>query len=133
MTIELATRRYFTIFIPSIIGYLAGTLGITWAEDNVDLPAFALYGLAGVPIVAMLCIFWGHWRFITEIDEFLRTIQIKAVLVGTACVLVVATGWGTLEMLADAPRLQVFWLMPVFWVCYSAAAAVITKREGGVF
>jgi len=131
MTTEQATRRYFQIFIPSMVGYLAGTLATIWAADHMDLPPFALYGLAGVPIFAMLCMFWGHWRFINEIDEFLRTIQIKAVLFGIASVLVVATGWGTLEMLADAPKLQVFWLLPIFWTSYSAAAGVLTKRAGG--
>ncbi|MGI9464624.1 MAG: hypothetical protein ACR2OM_11820 [Aestuariivirgaceae bacterium] len=133
MTPEQATRRYFKIFIPSMIGYLAGSLGITWIADHVNLPPIVLHGLAAIPIAAMLSVFWAHWRFINEIDEFLRTIQIKAVLFGTACVMVVAMGWGTLEMFADAPKLQVFWLMPIFWVCYSAAAVFVTKREGGVF
>ena len=131
MTPEQATRRYFKIFIPSMIVYLAGCLGTGWAADHMSLPPSVLYGLAIVPIAAMLSVFWGHWRFINEIDEFLRTIQVKALLFGTACVLVVATGWGTLEMFADAPRLQVFWLLPIFWVAYSATATVITKREGG--
>ena len=133
MTVEQATRRYFEVFIPSMIGYLAGSVGTIWVAEHLNLPPFALYVLASIPIFAMLAVFWGHWRFINEIDEFLRTIQIKAVLFGIACVLVVATGWGTLEMLADAPKLQVFWLMPIFWVSYSAAAVVLTKREGGVF
>ena len=133
MTPERATGRYFKIFVPAMVGYMAGTLGITWAADNMSLPPVALYGLAVIPIVAILCSFWAHWRFITEIDEFLRTIQIKAVLFGVACVLAIASAWGTLEMLADAPLLSVFWLVPIFWVSYSAAAMVITKREGGVF
>ena len=133
MTHEQATRRYFKVFIPSMVGYLAGSVGTVWAADHLSLPPFAIYVLASIPILAMLVVFWGHWRFINEIDEFLRSIQINAVLFGIACVMVVATGWGTLEMLADAPKLQVFWLMPIFWVSYSAAALVLTKREGGVF
>lgn len=133
MTTERATRRYFQIFIPSMIIYLAGTLGTDWVADNEALPPYAVYAMACIPIFAMLSVFWGHRRFINEIDEFLRTIQIKAVLFGTACLLVVAMGWGSLEMFADVPRLQVFWLMPLFWVAYAAAAGLITKREGGVF
>ncbi|MDA7949227.1 MAG: hypothetical protein MPJ78_17335 [Hyphomicrobiaceae bacterium] len=133
MTTEQATWRYFYVFIPSMIVYTAGVFGITWAVDHLALPAFALCGLAAIPIFAILCALWAHWRFITEIDEFLRAIQINAVLFGVAGVLVVATGWGTLEMLADAPSLQVFWLLPIFWAAYAAAAVVITKREGGVF
>ena len=80
MTVEQATRRYFEVFIPSMIGYLAGSVGTVWAAEHLNLPPFALYVLASIPIFAMLAVFWGHWRFINEIDEFLRTIQIKAVL-----------------------------------------------------
>ena len=133
MTPERATRRYFKIFVPSMLGYLFASLGVAWASDHMSLPPIALYGLAIIPIAAMLSLFWAHWRFINEVDEFLRSIQIKAVIFGTACVMVIATGWGTLEMLADAPKLQVFWLMPIFWVSHSAAVVVVTKREGGAF
>ncbi|MEP3278199.1 MAG: hypothetical protein ABJN26_15315 [Stappiaceae bacterium] len=133
MTPEQATGRYFKIFVPSMIGYLVGSVGTTWAADNMNLPPAALYGLALVPIVAILSAFWAHWRFINEVDEFLRSIQIKAIIFGIACVMVIASGWGTLELLADAPKLKVFWLLPIFWVSYSAAAIVVTKREGGMF
>ncbi len=133
MTTEQATYRYFKVFIPSMIGYMIGSIGLTWAADHMNLPPLALYGLAVIPIAAILAAFWAHWRFACEIDEFLRSIQIKAVIFGIACVMVIATGWGTLEMLTNAPKLGVFWLLPIFWVSYSAAAVVVTKREGGVF
>ena len=111
----------------------AGSLGTTWAADHMNLPPVALYGLAIIPIIAIFSAFWAHWRFVNEIDEFLRTIQVKAVIFGIACVMAIASGWGTLELLADAPILKVFWLLPIFWVSYSAAAVVLTKREAGVF
>ncbi|MEO9526986.1 hypothetical protein [Roseibium sp.] len=133
MTHQQATRRYFMIFVPSMIGYMVATIGVVWARDHADLPAMGLYVLAALPIIAILCTFWAHWRFITEIDEFLRTIQIKAVLFGLVCLMVMASVWGTLENLAGAPALDVFWLVPTFWLSYGAAALVITRRDGGVF
>lgn len=132
MTCERATRRFFEVFIPSMAGYMAGTLGTVWAQDHLNLPPIALYGLAAIPVAAILGIFWAHWRFVTEIDEFLRTIQIKALLFALVCLMVTASAWGTLENLADAPSLDVFWLVPIFWSCYGLAALVITRRDGGV-
>jgi hypothetical protein len=82
----------------------------------MNLPPVALYALATIPVVAILSAFWAHLRFINEVDEFLRTIQIKAVIFGIACVRAIASGWGTLELLADAPKLKVFWLLPIFRV-----------------
>lgn len=130
MTTEHATRRYFAVFTPAILVYAAGSIGLTWAEESISVPQYALYCLAMIPVVAMLTIFWAHWRFAIEIDEFMRLIQIKATLFGVACIMIVASGWGTLELLADAPRLPVFWMLPMFWVTHSLATAFMSKKEG---
>lgn len=130
MTPEQATYRYFKVFVPAQCVYAAGSIGITWVGENSNLSSTVLYTLAFVPIVAIFVTFWAHWRFATEIDEFLQLIQLKGTLFGIACVMVVASGWGTLEMLADAPRLSVFWLLPIFWIAQSVATAFISKREG---
>lgn len=130
MTPEQATYRYFKIFIPAMLVYVAGSVGTVWAADQSLLSPIALYGLAFIPVLAIICAFWAHWRFVIEVDEFLRLIQVKAILFGIACVMAVASGWGTLEMLADVPKLQVFWLLPLFWISYSGAAAYISKKEG---
>ncbi|WP_415403341.1 hypothetical protein [Tateyamaria sp. SN3-11] len=130
MTTEHATYRYFKVFIPAILVYAIGSVGLSWAGNSIPMPQYALYCVAIVPIAAMFVIFWAHWRFATEIDEFMRLIQIKATLVGVVCIMVVASGWGTLEMLADAPRLPVFWLFPLFWVAHSAATAILSQKEG---
>lgn len=130
MTAEQATFRYFKIFIPAMLVYAAGSMTTTWMADHMQLSPLALYGLALIPVVAVIFAFWAHWRFVIEVDEFLRLIQVKAILFGIASVLVLASGWGTLEMLADAPKLQVFWLLPIFWISYSAAATIISKKEG---
>ncbi len=133
MTNEQATRRYFMIFVPSMIAYAAGLLSTQWGAVHMGLQPTALYALAAVPIAAILSIFWAHWRFIKEIDEFLRMIQIKAILFAMSCVMVAASGWGTLEILADAPKFKVFWLLPMFWVSFAASAVFLTKRDGGGF
>lgn len=130
MTPEQATYRFYKIFVPAMFIYLAGTVGIAWLPGSSDLPVFARYALALVPIVAVFFAFWAHWRFATELDEFLRLIQIKSTLFGIACVMVAASGWGQLEMLADAPRLPVFWLLPTFWVAQGLATTFISKRNG---
>lgn len=130
MTPEQATSRYFKVFIPAICVYAAGTAGLTWVVENADLSTGLTYSLALAPLLAIVCAVWAHWRIANEIDQFLRLIQIRGTLFGFAPVMVVASGWGTLEMLADAPRLPVFWLLPTFWIAQSAATAVISKRQG---
>lgn len=130
MTPEKATYRYLKTFIPAMCVYAVGSISITWIGENSNQLSAIRYLLALVPILAIFFTFWAHWRFATEVDEFLRLIQIKGTLFAIACVMIVASGWGTMEMLADAPRLSVFWLLPIFWVAQSVATAFISKREG---
>ncbi|MEM8586944.1 MAG: hypothetical protein AAGG65_02705 [Pseudomonadota bacterium] len=132
MTVERATRRYFALLVPAMLVFISSTLGIVWADDTLTLPAAAPYVLTVVPIAALLSTYWALWRFITEIDEFLRLIQIKSIIIGLIAVTMVITGWGLMELYADAPALGIFWLNPLFWVAYAIAALIITKRDGGV-
>jgi len=130
MSQKQARRRYISIFIPSMAIYFSGTLGISLAAKYQSLPSIALYGLAIIPILALIAWMWAQWRYINELDEFLRMIEIKAVLVGVAGVMAIAAGWGIAEMLTDAPNLPVIWIVVIFSVLYGLAQMVITRREG---
>tara|TARA_R110000850_G_scaffold90933_4_gene193389 strand:+ start:128 stop:538 length:411 start_codon:yes stop_codon:yes gene_type:complete len=127
------TRRYYAAFIPAMVIFLGGSLGLVWLDASIDLPGTVLAALALVPIIALLSTFWIHWRYMQEIDEYLRQIQVKALLSGAAVVLAIATGWGYLESYVDAPALPIFWLNPISWVAYGVTAAFVTKRETGSF
>lgn len=114
-----------------MIIFMAGSLGLAWLDTNSDLPGTVLIALTIIPIMALLSMFWIHWRFMREIDEYLRLIQVKALLSGTAVVMVIATGWGYLESYVDTPALPIFWLNPIFWAAYGAGAGYFTYRDRG--
>ena len=131
MTNEQATRRYFRALIPATIALLGFSYGIKLADNAGLLPALGLYAAALLPVASMLVQFWAYWRYIAEIDEFLRSIQLRAAFVGLVVVMVVATGWGYLEFYAEAPALSIFWLNPLYWIAYGLAVPAITWRYGG--
>ena len=131
MTNEKATRRYFYALIPLMIAFVAASFGIMMVDDAALLPPAGLFAAALVPVALLLGAFWVHWRYMNEIDEFLRSIQINAALASLAVVLTIATGWGFLEFYAGAPALSVFWLNPLFWIAYSLAAVIFSWRSGG--
>lgn len=130
MTNGQATRRYFSIIIPAGAVILGASLALDWADDNSVLAGPGRYAGAIVPIAALLSVFWAHWRYMSEIDEFLRSIQIKALFVALTAVMTIATGWGYLEFYADAPPLSIFWLNPLYWLAYSAGAVIFNIRYG---
>lgn len=130
MTTKQATSRFFRVFVPAMLLYITVTAGMTQLTNDGDLSARTLYALSLIPIVAIFIAFWAQLRFVLELDEFLRLIQIKGTFFGIVCVMVIASGWGQLERLADVPRIQVFWLLPIFWSAQGLATTIISKREG---
>ena len=130
MTQEQAGRRYFSFLIPAAMVFLAASLAIKLADKAAMLPPPALYAAALVPIAALLSMFWAHWRYMNEIDEFLRSIQVKAAFAGFIIVLTIASGWGYLEFYADVAPLSVYWLNPLYWIVYGIAAMLFSLQSG---
>ena len=131
MSNQDAKRRYFRIFIPAMVIFLAASLGIAWAGSLDAQPSWWTIGFAVMPIGALLAVLWAHLRFVNEIDEFLRSIQIKGIMTALTVILAIATGWGFLENYADAPRLHIFWLNPIYWIAYGIATSFFTWRATG--
>jgi hypothetical protein len=129
MTEKQATRRYFKIFIPAMMIYLVWASWIQFLEEQFSLWAMELYSMSIIPIWALLFVFWAHWRFINEIDEFMRSVQIKALLFGLACILVFSTAWWIFEDLASAPVSELSVIMPIFAICYSVAVVYMNLIE----
>lgn len=129
MTESQAKRRYFKIFVPSMAIYLVSMFGISFYEKQGDIPQIVLYALCLVPVGALLGWMWAQWRYVNELDEYLKMIQIKGILFGLAVVLAISASWGMMELLADVPRLKIFHVITIF--CFSAGPATgfLTYRE----
>lgn len=132
MTNQQATRRYYAVLIPGMVAFLGLSFGLKVAENSDLFPAAVLYAGALLPIALMLGMFWAHWRYMNEIDEFLRSIQVKATFAAIAVVLTAATGWGFLELFAEMPALPIYYLNPLFWVAFAVAHVILSAREARV-
>ena len=130
MDVKPATQRYMRLFIPTMLLFLLASLGLAWLDRTTQTGNLVLAALAIVPIAALLSMFWLHWHYLRDLDEFLRQIQVKGLLFGAAVALGIATGWGYLESYADAPALSVFWLNPIFWMAYAVGVVGFSRREG---
>ena len=130
MTLKQAHRRYMTVFIPSMLIYVISCFTVETAIEKNQFPLAVSYALALIPAACMLVWMWGHWRFVREIDEYLRWIQIQAVLVGLACIMSISAGLGFLQLMADVPYISLFWIVPGFYFAYGIAAMVLGWRAG---
>lgn len=130
MTQKHAHRRYMKLFVPAMAMYVMSMLGISLAKENASMPEPLLYGVAIIPAIFVLIWIWGHMRYISELDEYLRGLQVRAVLFGMAGVMAFTTVWGMLEELAEAPAIPIFYIVPGFYFVYGLAYIIIAKRSG---
>ena len=125
-----AAKRYFKVFIPAMIVYLVGVFGISWAEGKPFFPANAIYILTLIPVLAIFVWMWAQWRYVKELDEYLRAIQTEAMMIGLMIVTAIASGWGLMELMTDVPRIPIFFAGPGFYLIYGIASSILAKKAG---
>jgi len=122
MTPKQATRRYFSVFAPSMTVYMLGVFLAVYLIKNEIVAVPMTYAVALIPGVAAVIFMWSHFRFMKETDEFHRKVGHDAMLFGTFCVLFVAMTWGMVEMFADLAAIPIFYVIPIFYGGYGVAA-----------
>ncbi len=125
-----ATKRYMRIFVPAMLAYLIGVFGVSWADNHSLIPEWSLYVLTIIPVLAIFAWMWAQWRYVNELDEYLKKIQTEAMMIGLMIVTAIASGWGLMELMTDVPRIPIFFAGPGFYMVYGIAYAVLAKRVG---
>ena len=88
--------------------------------------AWAVAVFTALPTLGFLAITGLYLR--DEKDEFLRTVQVYSMLGGIGLTLAVTTTWGFLEDFAHAPRLDLTWIYPIFWIAAALSYVVVWSR-----
>jgi len=125
-----AARRYMRRLIPAMAVYLVGIFATTWAHKTEAIPQLGIYALTLIPTLAILSWMWAHWRYVHEIDEYMRSIQHRAMLIGITILMAVTAFWGLLEFFGDVPAIPIFYVLPAYYIFYGLAQFFIARREG---
>ena len=130
MTQKQAHRRYMKLFVPAMAMYVLSIIGVVLARKHDALPEPLLYAASIIPAIFVVIWILGHMRYIYELDEYLQKLQVKAVLIGLAGIMIFSTIWGLLEELASAPAVPIFFIVPGFYFVYGFVYVIIAKRAG---
>ncbi len=124
-----AQRRLFARFAVAMLAYMLFLVPVIWGFVHyrpAGALAYALAVLPALPILGMLVVIGLYLA--EETDEFVRNMQIQALLGGIGGTLAVVSVWGFLEDFAHAPRLDLFMVYPLFWVFVGISTAVVRMR-----
>ena len=122
-----AYRGYFRRMMISSLLYMAAVFAaasLLHHRAPVSLPTIVIALLPGLAVLFMI---YAIGRLMIELDdEFLRMLVIRQALVATGITLAITSVWGMLETFTDLPRLEVFWVFPI-WCMGLAAGAIFNK------
>ena len=122
-----AYRRYLRSMAVAAVLYVATifvAVKVLHHNTAVSPPTVVLALLPGLAVLLML---YAIGRLLTELeDEYLRMLEVRKALVATAVALAVASVWGLLEMLTAVPKLEVFWIFPI-WCLGLLVGAVVNR------
>ena len=122
-----AYRRYLQRMAVAAVLYVAAIfVAVKVLHHNTAVSPLTV-ALALLPGLAVLMMLYAIGRLLTELeDEYLRMLEIRKALVATAVALAVASVWGLLEMLTAVPKLEVFWIFPIW--CMGLLVGAIVNR-----
>jgi hypothetical protein len=88
--------------------------------------AWLLAVLPALPVIGQLAVCGLYLA--EEKDEFLRNLQIQAMLWGIGATLAVTTVWGFLENFAQVPHLYLYVVYPLFWFFVGISTPLLKAR-----
>jgi hypothetical protein len=125
-----AQRRFFYRFAVSMLLYaalLVPTVVVFVRYKPAGLLAYGLAVLPALPILGMLLVIGLFLA--EEKDEFIRNMQIQSLIGGMGGTLALVSVWGFLENFAQAPRLQLFLVYPIFWGFVGISTVAVWMRN----
>jgi hypothetical protein len=126
-----ARRRYRNRTLMGAAAYVATTAVATRFIPDGAPPSAGPIALAIIASAGALVWIWATARFLVEIDdEYVRMLQVRSILVATGVTLGVTNMWGMVELFTTAPRLPVFFVMPI-WCLGMVVGSLVNKLTMG--
>ena len=121
-----AYRRYIIRTMAFSVPYVAICIAMmtTDAVDQV-VGTPAAWGLAAVLSAPVIGQIWATLALMRESDEFVRGVTAKQFIVAAGLAMAVATFWGFGESFAEAPHMQTWLIVPLFWAMYGVVSSFI--------
>lgn len=122
-----AYRAYFRRMMTAAVLYMVAIFAAaSLLKDHAPVSPLSI-AIALLPGLAVLLMIAAIARLMLELnDEFVRLLVVRQALAATAITLSVTSVWGMLEMFTDLPKLDVFWVFPL-WCMGLAVGSIINK------
>ena len=104
MTNAKATRRFFLAMGSGLVVFIAASVALSNLRETAGTAL--IITLVTIAILALASFFWAHLRFVSEVDEFLRSIQIRAIIFSLTVVFCLFTALGYISLSLTGRRFR---------------------------
>ena len=124
-----AQKRFFVRFAVCMVAYGVALVAAVLAFVHLRPAGVGAYALAVLPALAIIAMLVAMGIYLAEEkDEFIRNLQVRALLGGIGGTLSVVSVWGFLENFMPVRHLDLLLVYPLFWVATGVASAVVWMR-----
>lgn len=117
-------RSYWSAALVILFAFIAAA-----SFRLLHLHGVVAYLVAILPALPILWALVALGQYLAEeTDEFQRTLHVQYLLWGIGGTLGLTTVWGYLEDFARAPRLDLIYIYPIFWLFVAIAMPVVRRR-----
>jgi hypothetical protein len=124
-----AVRRYLWRFLATMLLYAVFLVLAIWLFVHYHPAGPLAWLLAFLPalgIIAQIAVFGMYLS--EEKDEFMRNLQIQALLWGIGATLSVTVTWGFLESFVHLRHMDLIWIYPIYCVLSGFALGIQQMR-----
>jgi hypothetical protein len=113
-----------------MLGYAITLLAAVWLNKHVTLATPLRYAIAILPALSIIAVFGELGRYlINETDEYLRDRMVRQTLYASGFSMALATLWGFLEALADAPHVPAYYIACVWFFGLGVGACIVRVQD----
>jgi putative oxidoreductase len=101
--------------------------GAVWAARAQAFSGPEAYVAAILPALPIGGIMWSVIKFMANSDEYVRETTARRFVLAAGATMFFATVWGFAESFAAAPHAPMWWVVPIFWLCFGLTSAATAR------
>jgi hypothetical protein len=123
---KTSARRYVVEFGGAMTAYVVVLLSAVWVL-NAFPEAPWRYAVAVLPVLPVLLVLWAVQRFVAELDELQRRVQLEGLAFACVGTGVLTFTYGFLEGVG-LPHLSWTWVLPGMFALWGLGVALAGRR-----
>lgn len=124
---EAATRRLVVVHLALCLAFAVAVIAAVAVLDRAEDPAVR-WLVAAVPLAVLAAWAWALVKLVRVADEMIQQLQLRAAAIAGAAIVLLLTGWGTLDQMMPVPHFPLFLTGPAFAATYGLVLMALNPK-----